>query len=151
MESSSRPVVVKRMPERMSLKEAREFLRDVQPVLNSDRPQVVFDMSKVRHLDAAGVDVLVECMREVMKRDGELKLAAPSPQIIVVLELTRTGRLFEIYENSAWAVKSFSGFLPNAIAYPNPLREHQATPAAVVGLSTENSPAEDPEGGQRAA
>lgn len=115
MESSSRPVVVKRMPERMSLKQARKFLQEVQPFLNSDRPQVVFDMSLVRHIDAAGVDVLLKCMRQVMKNDGDLKLAAPSPQASVVLELTRTGRMFEIYESSTAAVKSFSCFLPNAI------------------------------------
>jgi anti-sigma B factor antagonist len=122
MESSSRPVVVKRMPERMNLKQARKFLKEVQPFLNSDRPQVVFDMSQVRHIDAGGIDVLLRCMREAVKRDGDLKLAALSAQAAVVLELTRTGRLFEIYENSTAAVKSFSCFLPNAIKhlYPHP-------------------------------
>jgi anti-anti-sigma factor len=115
MEIISRPVVVKRMPERMNLKQARKFWKEVQPFLNSDRPQVVFDMSQVRHIDAAGIDVLLQCMREAIKRDGDLKLAALSSQSAVVLELTRTGRLFEIYDNSTAAVKSFSSFLPNAI------------------------------------
>ncbi len=91
METISRPVVVKRMPERMNLKQARGFLKEVQPFLISDRPQVVFDMSQVRHIDAAGIDVLLHCMREAVKRDGDLKLAALSPQSAVVLELTRTG------------------------------------------------------------
>ena len=115
METSSRPVVVKRMPERMNLKQARKFLKEVEPFLVSDRPQVVFDMSQVRHIDAAGVDVLLKCMRQAMKHDGDLKLASLSPQAAVVLELTRTGRLFEIYENSTAAAKSFSCFLPNAL------------------------------------
>ena len=74
-------------------------------------------MSQVRHIDAAGVDVLLQCMREAVKHDGDLKLAALSPQAAVVLELTRTGRLFEIYENSTAAVKSFSSFLPNAMRH----------------------------------
>ena len=73
METSSRPVVVKRMPERMNLKQARKFLKEVEPFLISDRPQVVFDMSQVRHIDAAGVDVLLQCMREAMKHDGDLE------------------------------------------------------------------------------
>ena len=120
METISRPVVVKRMPERMNLKQARKFLHEVQPFLNSDRPQLVFDMSQVRHIDAAGVDVLLHCMREAAKRDGDLKLAALSPQSAVVLELTRTGRLFEIYVNSTAAVKSFSSFLPNALRQLEP-------------------------------
>jgi anti-sigma B factor antagonist len=124
MESSSRPVVVKRMPERMNLKQARKFLKEVKPFLHSDRPQIVFDMSQVRHIDAGGIEVLLRCMREAMKRDGDLKLAAVSPQATVVLELTRTGRLFEIYENSTFAAKSFSCFLPNAIKHPYPHPAH---------------------------
>jgi anti-sigma B factor antagonist len=117
MESSNKPVVVRQMPEKMSLRQAREFLKEVQSCLNSERPQVVFDLSQVRHIDAAGVDVLLQCMRAVMKRDGDLKLAAPSPQAAVMLELTRTGRLFEIYENSDAAVRSFSYFLPDAMTH----------------------------------
>jgi anti-sigma B factor antagonist len=112
---TSRPVIVKRMPERLNLKTAREFLQDVQSFLKADRPQIVFDLSTVRQMDAAGVELLLQCMSDAMKRDGDLKLAALSAQAAVVLELTRTDRLFEIYDNAADAVRSFSGFFPNAM------------------------------------
>jgi|ERR1700694_1329185 len=115
MEITSRPVVVKRMPERVNGRTAREFLRDVQPFLTTDRPQLVFDLSQVRQLDAAGVEMLLRCMSEAHKRDGDLKLATLSSQAAIVLELTRAERLFEIYETSTDAVRSFSGFLPNAM------------------------------------
>jgi anti-anti-sigma factor len=119
------------MPERMDLKQARKFLKEVQPFLDSDRPQVVFDMSQVRHIDAAGIDILLRCMREAVKRDGDLKLAALSAQSQVVLELTRTGRLFEIYENSTAAVKSFSSFLPNALRQLEPQLQQGVVPMFV--------------------
>lgn len=112
---TSRPVVVKRMPERLNQRQARAFLQDVQPFLRSDRPQLVFDLSQVKQLDSAGVEMLLHCVGEVMKRDGDLKLASPSPEAVLVLELTRTDRLFEIYESSTDAARSFSLFLPNAI------------------------------------
>jgi anti-sigma B factor antagonist len=115
METDSRPVVVKRMPERVNARTAHEFWNDVQPFLTADRPQLVFDLSPVMQLDAAGVEVLLRCMSEAHKRDGDLKLASPSDQAWVVLELTRTERLFEIYETPVDAVRSFSGFLPNAM------------------------------------
>ena len=126
MEISSRPVVVKHMPERINLKQAKEFLREVQPFLKSDRPQIVFDFGNVRQMDAAGVDMLLHCMGEAMKRDGDVKLASLSPHAAVILEMTRTDRLFEVYETSSDAVRSFSGFLPNA------MREHPqwGTPAS---------------------
>ena len=115
MDTNSRPVIVKRMPEHVNARTAREFLRDVHPFLTADRPQIVFDLSQVKQLDSSGVEMLLRCMSEAHKRDGDLKLAAPSAQASVVLELTRTERLFEIYDTSTDAARSFSGFLPNAM------------------------------------
>ena len=132
---TSRPVVVKRAPERLNLKQARIFLREVQPFLTADRPQIVFDCSAVRQLDAAGVDMLLQCMVQVMRRDGDLKLASLSPQAAVVLELTRTDRLFKIYDNTADAVRSFTSFLPNAMrlqstVFPSPADRREVQAAA---------------------
>jgi anti-anti-sigma factor len=115
METNSRPVVVKRVPERLNARTARRFWADVQPFLGIDRPQLVFDFAAVVQLDAAGVEMLLRCVSEVHKRDGDLKLASLSEPAAVVLELTRAERLFEIYETPVEAVRSFSGFLPNAM------------------------------------
>jgi anti-anti-sigma factor len=93
----------------------------VRPLLESDRPQLVFDLSLVRRLDAAGVEMLLFCMHEAARRDGDLKLASVSPHARVVLDLTRAGRLFEIYATSSEAARSFSGYLPNMVRqfYPD--------------------------------
>jgi|SRR5689334_15097522 len=115
---TNRPVVVKRLPERLSLKQAKAFLREIDPILNSDRPQIVFDCSQVKQMDAAGVEMLLHCLSQVIRRDGDLKLAALSPQTGVLLEMTRTDRLFEIYDSISDAVLSFSRFLPTAIKHP---------------------------------
>lgn len=135
---TSRPVIVKRMPDRLNQKQARIFFRDMQPLLNTDRPQIVFDCSLIRQMDAAGVDMLLRCMAEVMKRDGELKLAAVSPQAEVVLELTRTDRLFEIFVTSGDAVRSFYRFLPNAMKN-QPSVAPQMVRAAVVETPADGS------------
>lgn len=111
----NRPVVVKRIPERLNLKQARAFCREMQPILDSDRPQIVFDCSQVTQIDAAGVEMLLQCLAQVIRHDGDLKLASLSPQMAVVLEMTRTDRLFEIYDTSSDAVLSFSRFLPSAL------------------------------------
>lgn len=112
---TSRPVIVKRVPENLNLKHARAFLEEVRPLLEHDRPQIVFDLSMVCRIDAAGVDMLVYCMKEASRRDGDLKLASLSPQAQVVLEMTRAGRLFETFVSSADAARSFSGYLPNMV------------------------------------
>jgi anti-anti-sigma factor len=106
------------MPKRFDRRQARTFYNDVQPLLNSAQPQIVFDMSETGHIDSAGADVLLQCLCEAMKCDGEVKLAGLTHSVSIVLELTRIGGLFEVYENSASAIKSFSGFHPNASLYP---------------------------------
>lgn len=124
---TSRPVIVKRVPQSLNLRQARTFLEEVRPLLEHDRPQLVFDLSLVRRLDAAGVEMLLFCMQEAARRDGDLKLASLSPQARVVLDLTRTGRLFEIYATSAEAARSFSGYLPNMVRQFYPEQEDEST------------------------
>jgi anti-sigma B factor antagonist len=106
---------VKRVPALLNTRQARQFHDEVRPLLRVDRPQIVFDLAAVRQIDAAGIDMLLQCMTDASRRDGDLKLANLSPHAAVILELTRTDRLFEIYETATDAVKSFSSFLPNAV------------------------------------
>jgi anti-anti-sigma factor len=103
----------------MNQREAQKFFADVRPLLNADRPQLVFDLSQVRQLDVAGIEVLMQCMSMAMRKDGDLKLASLSDHAAIVLELTRTDRLFEIYDTSTDAARSYSSFLPNTLRRQN--------------------------------
>jgi hypothetical protein len=69
---------------------------------------VVLDCSRVRQLDSAGIQVLLRCLEEAMKRNGDVKLAAVSPAAAAILELTRVAPLFETFDSTADAVHSFS-------------------------------------------
>src|SRR4051794_41480635 len=108
---SGRPVLVMQLPTRLNLSEARGFLPEVMAVLKNDRPHIVFDFSEVQQIDSAGVEMLLKCLERVMSLDGDLKLAALTPQASVVLELTRVDRLFEIFNTVDEAVGSFCGFM----------------------------------------
>jgi len=108
--TNSRPVVVKQLPDRVSVNETQQLFRELAPLFEGDRPCLVFDFSEVRQLDSAGIEMLLRCMEEAMKRNGDVKLAAVSPQVTVILELTRVDRLFEIFENPSEAVESFHRF-----------------------------------------
>lgn len=98
--------------------EVQNFLREVEPLLKADRPRLVFDFSQVNQIDSSGVDMLLHCLEEVMKRDGDLKLAAVAPESAVILELTRVDRLFEVFDNVSDAVESFQGYLVRGMQTP---------------------------------
>jgi anti-sigma B factor antagonist len=115
---NNRPVVVKRLPEHLNNRQAKTFMREMENVVNSDRPQLVFDCSHVKQIDAAGVEMLLHCLARAIKHDGDLKLASVSPQMEIVLQMTRTDRLFEFYDSATDAVLSFSRFLPSAVKRP---------------------------------
>ena len=105
--NSVKPVIVKNLPEKLTAGNTDHFFCEVEPILAGDRPRVVFNFSSVRHFDYAGLAVLLTCIEEVLQKNGDLKLAAVSAPSLTVLELTGVDRLFEIFENTADAVKSF--------------------------------------------
>lgn len=108
--TASNAVIVKRLPERMSQQHVLDFVHELEPSLKIDRPWLVFDFSEVSHLDSAGIEMLLQCMEEAMKRNGDLKLAAVPPPIASLLKLTRVDCLFEIFDNPSDAVTSFHRF-----------------------------------------
>lgn len=105
---TSGPVVVLQLPEQLNSEGVQTFLQEMEPLLQTHRPRVVFDCSQVRYLDSAGVEMMLHCLEEAMKRDGDLKLAALSPESEVVLELMRVARVFETFSTSDDAVRSFN-------------------------------------------
>jgi anti-sigma B factor antagonist len=95
------------LPQQLKRAGARAFQNELQEILQSDRPCVVLDCSQVQQMDSAGVEMLLRCLEEAMKRDGDLKLAAISPASAVILELMRVDRLFEVFETTEQAMESF--------------------------------------------
>lgn len=117
---TSGPVVIMQLPEELNVREVQGFMEEMGPLLDSNRPRVVLECSQVRSMDSAGVEMLLRCLEEVLKRDGDLKLAALSPEAEVILEIMRVARVFEIYPTSEEAVRSFNAIPAEAIPQDAP-------------------------------
>src|ERR1700680_2942887 len=130
--NNGRPVVVKQLPEKFSVEQARTLLLEVDSSLKADRPRLVLDCSQVRRLDSAGVQALLYCLEEAMKRNGDVKLAAVPRAAAEILELTKVDSLFEAFDSPADAVNSFYQFPVHPFqpalqpAYPTPASESVA-------------------------
>jgi anti-sigma B factor antagonist len=118
--SVSRPVVVMQLPEELNQDNVHNFLREMEPLLEPHRPRIVLDCSLISSIDGAGVEMLLHCLEEAMKRDGDLKLCAVSPELEVVLELMRVDRVFEVFATSEEAARSFSAIPVDAIPQDAP-------------------------------
>lgn len=105
------PVIVKEFPDCTDQGACRAFLRDMEALLfHSYRPQIIFDLSHVDHMNAAGIDLLLKCVVQIADRDGYLKLAAPSAQAALILELTQLNGVVEIFDTVETAMESFGVF-----------------------------------------
>ncbi len=105
-----RPVAVMQFPELSKKREVRNFAREVERCMDVTRPFVVLDCSNVRHLNKTVVHLLLGCLEEAMKRNGDVKLVGLPLTADAILGSTGTNRLFEIFDTTADAVNSFHQF-----------------------------------------
>jgi anti-sigma B factor antagonist len=104
-----RPVAVMQLPEQLGKKEARQFARQVERCMNISRPYLVLDCSNVQ-LDKSVVYLLLGCLEEALKRNGDVKLVGIPLATDAILGSTGTNQLFEIFDTTAEAVNSFHQF-----------------------------------------
>lgn len=116
----SGPIVVMQVPENLNVREVHSFMQELGPLLESNRPRIVLDCSQVCSMESAGVEMLLRCLEEVLKRDGDLKLAALSPEAEVILELMRVARVFETFQSCEDAVRSFHAIPADAVPQDAP-------------------------------
>jgi len=117
---TSGPIVVMQVPEVLKVGEVHDFMQELGPLLESNRPRIVLDLSQVRSMESAGVEMLLHCLEEVLKRDGDLKLAALSPEAEVILELMRVSRVFETFLTCEEAIRSFHAIPAEAVPQNTP-------------------------------
>lgn len=105
-----RSVTVLQLPERFSLDAARNFAYEVERCIEVGRPYVVLDCATAGQLDKPRAGLLLYCLEEAMKRNGDVKLACISPAEQPVLRAANAHRLFEAFDTVEDALDSFHQF-----------------------------------------
>ena len=100
-------ITVTHLPETLNIKQGRMFFKELESRMNIDRPCIVLDCAKVSQMDRLALHMLLCCLEEALKRDGDVKLANVSSEAMESLKMTRVDRLFEIYATESEAVNSF--------------------------------------------
>ena len=75
--------------------------------MTTTRPYLVLDCSNIRHMDNSVVRLLLHCLEEAMKRNGNVKLAGIPSAVNPIFGTNGANRLFEIFDTTADAVNSF--------------------------------------------
>lgn len=80
----------------------------IKSMIKESNTKIILDMGSVDFIDSSGLGCLVACFRSVVKVEGDMKISCLQDQVRSLFELTRLHRLFDIFEDSASAAKSFS-------------------------------------------
>lgn len=108
--SEKRTVTMLRLPERFSVDTGRDFIRDVEECVNAGRPYLVLDCSAADPLDKPLTGLLLHCLEQVMKRNGDVKLACMSLTRLPASGSNGATRLFEVFDTVEDAFRSFHQF-----------------------------------------
>lgn len=108
MKGRTRPVLICRLPDQFEMFQ-RDAIRDgLVRCINVDRPAVVIDCSTLSVLDRPRLHLLLCCLEEAMKRNGDVRLAMLNPEVRSVLDSTGVDSLFQCFETVSEAVDSYS-------------------------------------------
>ncbi len=75
---------------------ARE-LKNVVSQVNVTKKRFILDMAGVNFIDSSGLGTLVGILRTVEKEGGQIRIAGLIPEVLIIFELTRLHRIFDIY------------------------------------------------------
>ncbi len=107
MKSIKRSVTVEKMPRVVNEMHGKIFFRELQRHINTGRPLIVLDCSSLYKLDNYIVYVLLCCLEEAMKCNGDVKLVALPSDVVSAPYIAKLNRIFDIYNTTSDAVNSF--------------------------------------------
>lgn len=86
---------------------AEELTSTLGDQVRNGRTRLVADFTEVMYTSSAGLRALLATMKETRQRGGDFRLAAVSPDVHRVLELSGFTSILKLYSDVAAAVASF--------------------------------------------
>lgn len=88
--------------------DSAELHKELRLLVEKGEKKVLLNMAKVSHIDSSGLGELVSGYSTLIKNEGELKLFNLSDKVHGLMTMTKLLTVFDIYENEAEAIDSFT-------------------------------------------
>jgi len=75
-----------------------DLKKDLGKLVDADKNKIIIDLLKVNYMDSSGLGVLVALLKQIKKKNGELKLVNLPISVKKIFDLTRLTKFFDIYE-----------------------------------------------------
>jgi anti-sigma B factor antagonist len=94
---------------RITLGDGASAFRDIiRDLASKGDKKLLLNLSEVSYIDSSGIGELVSGFTTVTNHGGSLKLIGLSKRVKDLLQITKLYTVFEVFEDEAEAVRSFS-------------------------------------------
>jgi anti-sigma B factor antagonist len=90
---------------RLNMVSAPALRETVSGVVEGGRNHVVVELSGVDFMDSSGLGALVGCLKTARQAGGDLRIAAPTDQVRMVLKLSNIDRILRPWDDADAALK----------------------------------------------
>ncbi len=80
----------------------------IRVVTKKGQKKILLNLAAVTYVDSSGVGQLVGALTTARNQSGDIKLLRPSSQVLDLLKTTKLDNVFDIQEDEAAAIQSFS-------------------------------------------
>jgi anti-sigma B factor antagonist len=92
--------VVLRPAGRLNMVAAPGLRKELHALVEQGNARVVVDLSDTEFIDSSGLGALISGLKAARQAGGDLRIAAPTRQVITVLELTNLNRVLRTYDTA---------------------------------------------------
>ena len=102
-------VTIVDMSGRITLGEGSVVLRDtIRDLVGKGQKKILLNLGDVTYIDSSGIGELVSAFTAVRREGGELKLLNLTKKVHDLLQITKLYTVFDIKDDEATAIKSFT-------------------------------------------
>jgi anti-sigma B factor antagonist len=91
---------------RLTMVTAPRFRELIEQTVDQGRASIVVDLSATEFMDSSGLGALIAGMKAATQAGGFLRIAALTPQVATVLELTNLDRVLRPYTSVGEALRA---------------------------------------------
>lgn len=94
---------------RITLGEGSSAVRDVlRDLIGKGEKKILLNLSEVSYIDSSGIGELVSGYTTISNQSGTLKLVGLTKRVKDLLQITKLYTVFDVHEEEAHAIRSFS-------------------------------------------
>jgi anti-sigma B factor antagonist len=94
---------------RITLGDGASVFRDtVRDLANSGQKKLLLNLAEVSYIDSSGIGEMVSGFTTVTNQGGQVKLLNLTKRVQDLLQITKLYTVFEVFDDEAKAVRSFS-------------------------------------------